>query len=402
MGAYYVQESTGAAYKCEATNDYRALLYLCQRRIDEADNPIRLRPFLDEFSDWRPVTSTFEFSHLDVIYNYKLREEYAHIKNPQDGILRRQYHIDKYLQHIHPDEKMQRFRDAIGNLSWIEPDGTGGQLSAIDGAMRFYEVLAHLHEDAKLSGYSPETYADEYTQKMQIGEYLRSKYPDSASLFKKLPDTKVGGIFKLGKAEHARQLYYSGQARLQLATAYMKSEHNAAVQDQDEDKIVIRVSRDGRNLVILSGDETIIQSHETDQMLALELPIQFHSYLFCTSKLIDPQLFVEFDYDAYVFIPNDHIHEFANRLNKATKGKIPKSAGLRGHDVTYYDPLRVVDEIPNAFNEPLLVERFKDFRYEYQREYRFIFPSVARLSELPEYIDVEMGSIEDIAELFVI
>lgn len=401
-GAFYKRKANGTAYKCESISDYRALLYLCQRLKSEKDEPKRLRIDLDAFDEWELVTKSYEYAHLEVIYNHWLKREFEDLQNPYDGILRRQYHLDRYLEGIHPDEKKARYRDAALNSVWLEPDGSMGQLSAADGVMRFLEVTHHLNEDAKLQGYEKDRYKTDRTVETRMGNYLAKKYADPNSIIRHLPDTRLGGIYKYAQSKFAKALFYNGSVRISLATFFKNQEHNAAIQDVDEDKILIRVSRDARNLVIVRDGKEFFKSQESDKMVILELLVQHPSYVFCVSKLLDPRFFFDFDCDAYVFIPNENIPEFARRINEGAKRAIPKCPKMLSTDVVYYDPLRVFDEITDVFHEELLVEKYKDFRYEYQREYRFIWPSLEEPSLLNSYLDIEIGPINDIAELKVL
>jgi hypothetical protein len=58
--------------------------------------------------------------------------------------------------------------------------------------------------------------------------------------------------------------------------------------------------------------------------------------------------------------------------------------------VRYFDPLRSAGRILSTFH--------KEFRFAYQREYRFVWdPPVPTLSLDP--VEVSLGSIEDVASL---
>jgi hypothetical protein len=102
-------------------------------------------------------------------------------------------------------------------------------------------------------------------------------------------------------------------------------------------------------------------------------------------------LFVDFDATACVVIKDPS--EFGRRL-RAIDAKYFPCCDSQDGQVNYVDPL-----LPKTAK--LFVPMSKHFRYEYQREHRFIWlppPVTGPIS----FVDVTLGPLTDIADLIIL
>jgi hypothetical protein len=114
-------------------------------------------------------------------------------------------------------------------------------------------------------------------------------------------------------------------------------------------------------------------------------------WLYCLTNSVQPRLFVDFNADSCVIIRDRAA--FRQRLAEAAKAPT-SSAPMREGAAVYLDPL--LSETANVF-----VPLAKPFGYSYQDEYRFAWIPPAGTPALT-HLDIELGSLADIAELVVV
>ena len=105
---------------------------------------------------------------------------------------------------------------------------------------------------------------------------------------------------------------------------------------------------------------------------------------------LDHTLFEPFEANACLIIHD--VDEFAARLENSAP---PALASWH----YYHNPIQYLDlreQDPNHVNSPPIS---KDFLYAYQKEYRFLW-APGEEADLDEYLELELGSLEDIAMLY--
>jgi hypothetical protein len=114
-------------------------------------------------------------------------------------------------------------------------------------------------------------------------------------------------------------------------------------------------------------------------------------YVLCASCEWSDELFQDFKAEACVVIRKPDI--FANRLRSATATELN---GWYFHDgpVQYFDPYEWRKK------EPFLATNSKDFRFAYQREYRFLWDPLDLSVSAVGQRNLNIGSLKDIAELY--
>lgn len=114
-------------------------------------------------------------------------------------------------------------------------------------------------------------------------------------------------------------------------------------------------------------------------------------WLYCVTSAVEPRLFVDFNAQACVIIKDKK--KFRRLLELQGAVKFPDALHRR-RKVVYIDPL-----LPST--SVIDVPMSKHFRYEYQREYRYVWMPERPMDKLP-YIDLELGDLQGIAELVVL
>jgi hypothetical protein len=138
-------------------------------------------------------------------------------------------------------------------------------------------------------------------------------------------------------------------------------------------------TKEGKEIPII-GD-----LHET-----YSIPMDY--YTLCMSTDFEPYIFEEFDYDSCVIIKNPD--QFAIRLEASTKSLLPNWY-FHHNPVEYFDPY---EPYKNQCLDPAMC---KDFSFAYQMEYRAIWHPPDNESA-KDYINVRIGSLEDICEIYIL
>jgi hypothetical protein len=205
---------------------------------------------------------------------------------------------------------------------------------------------------------------------------------------RKLPASYLA---RLGQREHLKASMNIGRFRIAPAASYADPSLNPAIQDDELSVTAVR-----------SADTAIIQP--LDPVTGKRRPLiravgeitysktlQDNFYVLCMATHYSPRLLDDFNADALIAITNPN--RFLLRLERAVKEIRPELSLVAGV-VHYYDPYRAQAEQLDPFFA-------KNFRYAYQREYRFVWAAEG-LPMNAEPFFVEIGNMRDIASIFVL
>jgi hypothetical protein len=250
-----------------------------------------------------------------------------------------------------------RFADIFTNQMILTTEGKIG----VSG-IQWFEKFTHVQEELGMRGMGlpdapllgnrlvvPKAVPSE------LGAKVRARFP------KGLPDHFV--LFKYGKWEHLEGLLKRGELRLSPASRYNDPSLNTAVAD------------DELHFEKIDGHTRTQYAHKGD------------FYCFCSSWLHSDRLISDFEATAVLIVdkPAELFLRLATALNR-------KDFVIRFNRVEYVDPLLFGEN-----DVPELVFT-KHMRFAYQFEHRWVAqPSHA--DEKLERVTVQLGSIEDIAEL---
>ena len=189
-------------------------------------------------------------------------------------------------------------------------------------------------------------------------------------------------LFRYGSKKWLQDFVQFGTIRISAAREYALLERDAARQDDELVKSSFMpgaytkiTTEDGQDLGILGDLKESVSGADY--------------FVYCMSCDWDVGLFDDFNSDCCVVIKRPD--EFARRLETAAKSQLDGWYFLRS-PVEYFDPYerKAKQRIDNAMS--------KDFRFAYQREYRFLWASFKGLIATG-FISLDLGPLDDIAEL---
>lgn len=190
-------------------------------------------------------------------------------------------------------------------------------------------------------------------------------------------------LFRYDKRVHIENLVTKGSIRLRPASDFRNMENDRARQDEECSKKVFLpgahtriTTRDGRSIPIL-GD--------AEKKVSME-----NYYVFCMACDWDQDLFTAFEgADTCVVIKD--VEEFVNRVEYAATPQLP---GWFFH----HSPVQYFDPYERTKNEYFDAAMSKDFKFAYQREYRFLW-----FSQNEEQVDgfkfLSLGSLGNLADV---
>lgn len=189
-------------------------------------------------------------------------------------------------------------------------------------------------------------------------------------------------LFRYDGRQRIEELVYQGRIRIGPASFYRSLESDAARADDEVAKHAF-IPGEYTRVTTQNGSEIPVRG---DIRRTVSTP---NYYTLCLSCDWDRALFTDFGADACAVIRNPEA--FAARLEAAARPHLPEWY-FHYNPVTYFDPY----ELPQGqyFDAGMC----KDFRFAYQREYRFLWFHRQGI-EAEEFKYLELGSLTDIAEL---
>ncbi|HUD10993.1 MAG TPA: hypothetical protein VMS08_01160 [Candidatus Saccharimonadia bacterium] len=199
----------------------------------------------------------------------------------------------------------------------------------------------------------------------------------------RFPDAKI--IFRYGNSDAMRKSF-SGSVRITAAPIYDSSEMNEARSDDELNKhtflpalyTTLRTA-DGQNIELMSDIRRTSSSPDY--------------YILCASCEWSDELFQAFNADTCLVIRKPEI--FADRLSSAAAAV----AELKGW-YFHHGPVHYFDPYEWKLDDPFLAPNSKDFRFAYQREYRFLWNPLRLNVSAVAIRTLQLGPLNDIAELY--
>lgn len=179
-------------------------------------------------------------------------------------------------------------------------------------------------------------------------------------------------LYRYGDASHLELMLYEGSIRLSPAGSYLNPNLGPVRSDDELNK---HSYSPGEYIKIIKLDGS--ESPVIGDLKRTKTTSEY--YTLCMSCDWDMELFEDFNANACVVIHDTN--EFAARLKKSAESVI-------GDLFHYHNPVEYFDAAMS-----------KDFRFAYQREYRYIWESIeGQLTSDFKYLN--LGSIEDIATIY--
>lgn len=310
---------------------------------------------------------------------------------PRHVMWRRHYRGRRYARHLSQPELNRRIRDVFLNLLRLTPEAKIGPPPIGPEMDAWMQKWTHVLEEMEMR-HGP--YPGGFTRDILHSE----PFPDFASELAEKAAIKLSSLglkrgdvlIKFGKREHMERLHGVGNLRIQPASFFLNRDHNGAIRDDELTRTMSMVlSRD--DVVKLVVNPQDVPEDAPDQRVDVQFRWTTDYWLYCVTSSVEPRLFVDFEADACVIIRDRA--KFTEMLHKAGEQHLPGTI-MRHGPAIYIDPL-----LPQS--APLFVPLVKHFGYSYQDELRFCWLPPQPIAKA-SYIDVEVGSLKDIADLIVL
>jgi hypothetical protein len=402
IGRFYRRNSNKLIYRCEQARDSRVLLHLADI-LNRHPGERRVIGRKADLSDWLVILEEDEAPFLKT-YMRDVVAEYGAEVGEMGMAFRRQYYFDPYLDCVAETEIKDRIDVIADNIVRYSADGTFRLLTPEEGLYVWQRKAEEVMECLRVrqaDNFFTENSTRPNTKVLKLCHDIRLKRGYSNFVpwrrVPELPSRTTRALFKFGKSNHLRDALVHGKFRIRPASFFSDPSLNVAQRDNQELSFVLRPSKTGFPIVGVNdrtGKRIIDTSNHPYGQIALEIGGDRDYYAWSCSKLYEPRLYIDFEADACLVI-HDH-HEFARRLNK---GLFEACAvpGMYANDVRYYDPFCPDDVLQDMFTAKFAISFYKDLRYAYQQEYRFIWPVKAK--RLPSYVDIEVGPMDKICDL---
>lgn len=200
---------------------------------------------------------------------------------------------------------------------------------------------------------------------------LRPRHPNAADV-----------LFRYGQRKYMSSMLSDGVIRIAPASQYRNMKGDLARFDEECTKTSFLP---GQYTQVAAMDGHVVPI-KGDICRSVSAP---NYYVLCMSCDWDLSLFDDFGANSCVAIKDPET--FAARLGTASVPVLP-GWSFHHNPVQYFDPY---ERIPNEHFDAAMC---KDFRFTYQREYRFLWFS-PQGDDAVDFKSLEVGSLEDVAEL---
>jgi hypothetical protein len=189
-------------------------------------------------------------------------------------------------------------------------------------------------------------------------------------------------LFRFGKSQYMLPFFHRGSVRIGPASQYMSGMPGDPRTDDELKKHSFLPGKNAKVTAKSGKDIPVVGD--------IRLTVTSHNYfVLCMSCVYHKELFNDFNADTCVVILNHEL--FVERLSEAAKSFLPN--WYFSHlPIQYFDPYNIGK---NELLNPLMS---KNFSFDYQMEYRFIWFSKEDL-HADKHIFLELGSIEQIGLL---
>lgn len=302
---------------------------------------------------------------------------------PRSDWWRHEYVANPYLLGCPDDRLAMRFHDIFTNQTELSHEALIGLLP-VDDDNQFMRKFTHLLEEYALRGGLPNL--NEIPK--DTVDYFADGGPIATQIFADYVEPPRPFLVKYGSRQFLEATLRGGDVRICPASYYGQNDHNAAIQDDEVSRVFCiptwRERLDGKTYTEIQ--EKRIEYNDDD----IVLPVVFEDYyLYSLCNHIYYRMPTDFGADAALII-HDPVR-FTQRLISTFLAAYPDWDPLQG-PVTYYDPYLDYTK----FRVP---EMAKPFSYSYQREVRIAFKPRCRPKTELKPVFLNIGPMEDYAEL---
>lgn len=294
---------------------------------------------------------------------YRKHRNYGHLSNEQlsarySSLLENSVQFDDFGRpFIARDDRLPRPKQ----LCWVEEEFR----------LRSMEWKASELEHFELGRNRPN---------VRAAQVLWSRVPPPA------PDSY---IVKFALRPYVEEMLARGRFRIAPAHSYNDSSLNSAA--RDDELLTEHLTPNGTRLYVkLDG--------EFQEIHGIVGPLHYkrrcdNYYVFCAAHRFEPRLFDDFDADACLVVRD--CEEFARRLMHGV-AHVAGMARCACGNVQYIDPF---DQLTSS-DSSQFVEMSKNFRFEYQAEWRMVWKGDQPLPMDAPPLFVELGPLADCCEAY--
>ncbi len=309
-------------------------------------------------------------------------------KIKRDDHWRCDYFNNPYLILEEDSVILERLSDVLSNTLDIDPKGLISMLPHDQGGGRYMRLFAELISETNWRGILTKNATPDFFN--QLDSYFENGTPIGVKMFENTPEFDSNSIIKFSKKQFIEGMYYHGKFRIAPASYYAKGSHLKAIKDLETSRYfkfkALNEYISNNGIIEFEGKKIPIPNGI--------FPVEFKMddyYLFSTCNDISRRMPTDFESDAALIIKDKKL--FLNKLKSALLEILPAWQFLE-RDVYYYDPYDDASEDKDK-------EFWKHFAYAYQKEHRCILRSKYQLNKPLEPIYVELGSLENIAEIVI-
>jgi hypothetical protein len=292
-----------------------------------------------------------------------------------------EYHRRRDYLHLTEEQLCARYASLLENV--IEFDDGGRPFIARSEGPHWTKRLCWTEEEFRFRSLT-DRIAELQQQEL---DRPRPHVIAARKLWSRLDPAEVGSyLIKFSKSEYVREMLAKGRFRISPAVSYSDPSLNTARRD---DELVAQVYYPrGTRLSV-----KIKEAEPYQELSGIVGPIAANNrcgnyYVFCASGRFDPRLFDDFEADACLLVRD--IQQFGLRLIRGF-GAAAHMTNVACGSVHYLDPLH-----PDEVNH--LVEMTKNFRYEYQSEWRIAWTGEQPLPKDATPVCVDLGPLHDCCE----
>lgn len=290
-----------------------------------------------------------------------------------------QYRLYRYLERVSNAELIERYKDILNNMrALISRDRDVIPIQSFLSSWYWFRKEHQTRFEFVLRDVLlpiPAPFGIVFDNKAE-GAPIRPKHVNAGNV-----------LFRYDKRQdgercHIDAMVRNGIIRIRPASDFNKMEQDSARQDEE----VIKES-------FLSGSYARITTkdgHEIPVVGNLRTSVSTHDYYICCVTCDwDRDLFTHFNADCCIVIKDGD--DFARRLEVATTDLLP-GWNFHHNPIQYFDPY---EQSNDGFFDTRMS---KDFRFAYQREYRFLwFHQEGGVTDGFKF--PELGCLEDIVEV---
>lgn len=310
---------------------------------------------------------------------------------PRHIFWRRQYDERRYARHLSQAELNKRIRDVFLNLLRVNPEAKIGLHPINDESAVWIEKWTHVLEEMQLRhGPYPAGFSRDILYSEPFPDFASDLAEKAAKTLLSYGLRKNEVFIKYGKRKYMEPFYQAGSLRIQPASFFSERDLNGAAKD-DELMLPLSFALSRKDILKLVVNPQDVPGDAPEQRVDVHFRSPTDYWLYCVTRSVEPRLFVDFNADACVIIRDKDV--FRQMLHQAASRALPRATMSEGPAI-YVDPL-----LPHTTK--IFVPLAKHFGYSYQEEYRFCWIPPQAAKKLA-HIDVEIGSLDQIAEIIVL